>query len=127
MKDNVKFVQLFIRIFGTLMLILGIIFWINQNGHLIIFHILIGVILALLILLLAIFSAIAGAPKGWVALTFVWAIILPIYGMTQATLLAGSFHWIVHVVHLLVGIIALGDTEVLVSQVNKIKSHQKSR
>jgi hypothetical protein len=38
----------------------------------------------------------------------VWGLIAPILGLTQANILTGNFHWVIQVIHLLIGIGAMG-------------------
>ncbi len=113
MKNTVTVIQMLIRLVGTILLILGIIFWIGQNGYLIIFHILFGVVLVLLLWALAWIAARRKVSGLMVAITAVWGLILPVLGLTQAQILPGPAHWVIHVVHLLVGIGAIGFAEFL--------------
>ncbi len=55
----------------------------------------------------------AGVHPGRVALAAVWGLIVPALGVTQSGLLAGDFHWVIQVVHLLVGVAAIGQAEAL--------------
>ena len=41
------------------------------------------------------------------AVGIVYALIVPVFGLTQATLLIGSMHWLIQTAHLLVGLGAL--------------------
>ena len=45
---------------------------------------------------------------GLVALAAVWGLIVPILGVMQTQLLPGGAHWVIEVIHLLVGLVAIG-------------------
>jgi len=76
-----------------------------------------GSLLVLTLLTQAILAARAGANPGFVALAVLWAPIMLIFGMTQANLLPGQYHWAVRVLHLVVGIAAMGMIDGLGKQV----------
>ena len=50
----------------------------------------------------------AGVSMGFVALAAVWGLIVPILGVMQTQLLPGGAHWVIEVIHLLVGLVAIG-------------------
>ena len=68
---------------------------------------------------LAALAARAGSRPALVALAVVWGLVLPIYGVMHARLLPGSAHWVVQVVHLLLGIGALRLAEGLAAHVRR--------
>ncbi|MGZ3583220.1 MAG: hypothetical protein ACXWP6_10900 [Ktedonobacterales bacterium] len=104
-------VQLFIRIAGPIMIILGLLFWTGNALFLIPLHMTIGLLLVLALWTLAIIAAISRVNPGFVALVAIWSLILPALGLTQERLLPGAAHWLIQTLHLLVGIgaIALGE------------------
>jgi hypothetical protein len=105
-----------IRISGIVQLLMGLVIWTGAFDQLIGFHIAIGVLLVLALWALA-GLAIGRAPAGQVAVAFVWGLLMPIFGLTQDRLLTGSFHWILQVVHLLVGLAAIGMGEGLARRI----------
>jgi hypothetical protein len=46
----------------------------------------------------------------------VWGLIVPIVGLTQTNLLTGSLHWVIQVIHLLLGLGLLGLAETLATR-----------
>src|SRR6185437_8243352 len=113
MKTTATVLQLLVRIIGPILIVLGVLFWTSNATNLIPIHMLLGITLVLLLWALAILAAVAGVHPGVVALALVWGLIVPILGLTQFQLLPGSLHWIVQVVHLLVGLGAIGLAETL--------------
>jgi hypothetical protein len=66
---------------------------------------------------LAFFCARAAAPTGLVVLVAVWGLVLPAVGFSQKNILPGGAHWVVQLVHLLLGLAALGLAQVLAGRV----------
>jgi hypothetical protein len=110
-------VQMLIRVCFVVQLVLGGLFWTNNARGLIPLHQLVGFILVIAIWVQAGLAARAGVNLGLVAFAAVWALGVPILGLNQTELLTGSAHWIIEVIHLLVGIIAVGLAERLATGV----------
>ena len=100
--------QVLIRICGPTALVLGVLFWTGNALTLLPVHMLAGIVLVLSLWTLAILAALSGVHRGFVALAIVWGLIVPILGMSQNQLLPGSLHWMIQVLHLLIGIVAMG-------------------
>ncbi|HKN96428.1 MAG TPA: hypothetical protein VJX10_04875 [Pseudonocardiaceae bacterium] len=100
---------------GVVQLVLGALFWSGVAENLIPVHATIGTILVLALWTEAFFAARAGVPKGLVALAVVWGLIVPVFGIVQDGILPGSTHWIIQVVHLLLGLTAMGLADILYS------------
>ena len=87
-------------------LTLGLLDWI-ANVSFIGIHILFGLTVALSLLVLSIMVVFTREMRLLGAVGIVYALILPVFGLTQATLLVGSLHWLIQAAHLLVGLGAL--------------------
>ena len=91
-----------------------------QFGYFIIpVHEFLGFVLVLSLWMLAYFGARAGVPRGIVIAAVVWGLIAPILGLTQADLLTNNWHWVIQVLHLLVGLAAIGTGEGLVQRMRR--------
>ena len=100
-----------LRLFFLLNLVLGLYFWISDNTALVGLHTLIGI---LFVISLWVYSAIVGLQTGnvgFVAGCFVLGLLIIIVGLTQESILEGSAHWLVQILHLLLAIIAIGFAE----------------
>jgi hypothetical protein len=64
----------------------------------------------------------AGVRPGFVALAIVWGLIVPILGLTQTQLLPGDAHWLIRVLHLLVGIGAMGLGQALATRIKQLQT-----
>jgi hypothetical protein len=111
MKRAATIAQMTIRASGVLLILLGIAIWTGRADGVIPIHELLGFILVLSLWTLSFLAARAGVPTKWVALAVVWGFVAPILGLTQAGLLTGSWHWTIQILHLLIGLGAIGMGE----------------
>jgi hypothetical protein len=109
-------IQMGIRVFGVIQLVLGILFWTGNALGLVDLHQLIGILLVLALWTQAALAHRAGVPGGLVAGAAVYGLIVPIVGLTQRELLPGSAHWVIQVIHLLLGIGLIGLAENLATR-----------
>src|SRR5262249_42096646 len=112
MRTSVSMLPFVGRTIALILLVLGLLFWTGNATTLIPLHMLLGVTLVLLLWTLAILGVIARVNPGLIAVVFVWSLIVPILGVTQTQLLPGPAHWLIRLLHLLVGLVAivLADT-----------------
>jgi hypothetical protein len=113
MKAAATALQWLVRVSGLIQVALGLLFWSGNALALIPVHMLVGLLLVLMLWALAALGAVAGVHPGRVALAAVWGLIVPALGVTQTGLLAGDLHWVIQVLHLLVGVAAIGQAEAL--------------
>jgi hypothetical protein len=113
MKRALFILQMLIRAAGTIMVALGVLFWTGNAYSLINLHMLLGLLLVAMLWAVAGLAARAGVNVGLVALGFGWGLVVPILGLSQASLLPGALHWLIQIVHLLVGLGAIGIAETL--------------
>jgi hypothetical protein len=101
------------RLTGLLQIVVGLALWSGNLLQLLQLHILDGLIFTLALLAIVILAAIARVALGPVLLGLVLVIVVPVLGMTQATLLngPGDPHLIVQLAHVAIGVgaIALAD------------------
>jgi hypothetical protein len=116
MRSAITAIQMGIRALGVVQLVLGIIFWTGNALGLVDLHQLIGILLVLGLWTQAALAHRAGVPGGLVAGAAVWGLLVLIVGLTQRDLLPGSAHWVIRVVHLLLGIGLLGLAENLATR-----------
>lgn len=103
-----------LRISALLALILGILFWTGNAGSWAFVHMGLGLLVTLSLWVLGASQAFTeGGNWGLAAGAFVLGAILPIFGMMQGTLLPGAMHWVIQVMHLLLGLSALRLGEVI--------------
>jgi hypothetical protein len=113
MKTTVTVLPFVGRTIGLILIVLGVLFWTGNATTLIPLHMLLGVTLVLLLWTLAILGVIARVNPGLIAVAFLWGLIVPILGVIQTQLLPGSAHWLIQLLHLLVGLVAIGLADTL--------------
>lgn len=116
MPRSVAVTRTIVIIAGLLQLVLGMAFWAGALNGLVPVHMSIGIILVVSLWVLAFFAARAGVGPGLVVLAVVWGLAVPLLGVAQEGILKGSAHWIVQVVHLLLGLGAMGFASILASR-----------
>ena len=119
MRKTVQIVQIVLRAAGATVLVLDLLFRTGNFLALIPIHMLAGLLVVLSLWTLAGLAARAGVGICRVALAVVWGLIVPVLGVTQSGLLPGDLHWIVQLLHLLIGIGALGQGEGLAARIKR--------
>lgn len=71
-------------------------------------HMLFGLLVTLVLLVLAIMATFTSELRRLGVVSIVYALIVPIFGVTQQMIWVGDWHWLIEAAHLLVGIGALG-------------------
>ncbi len=122
MKTATTIAQMLLRLAGLIAIVLGLLFWTGNFLQLLPIHMLAGFVVVLSLWTLAGLAARAGVPIGLVALAIVWGLIVPILGMTQNQLLPGSAHWVIQVLHLLLGAGAIGQGEGLAARIKRART-----
>lgn len=119
MRTTTTIALMVVRLFGVILLVLGGLFWAGNALQLVGTHMLIGV---LFVLALWVLSGVAAATRqsgGLVASGFIWGIVVLALGMMQKSLMPGSAHWVIQVLHLLIGLIAMGLGERLAAGIKR--------
>jgi hypothetical protein len=119
--------QWVVRIAGLVQIVLGVLFWTGNALTLVPVHMLVGMIVVLGLWTLAVLAGRSGLHPGHVALAVVWGVLLPVVGVTQGSILPGSLHWIIQVVHLLLGLGALRLAETLAQHVRQREPRSTAR
>ena len=111
MRSTITAIQMGIRVVWLVQLALGVLFWTGNATGLVDLHQLLGILLVLALWTQAVLAARAGVEPRLVAVAAVWGLLVLIVGLTQTSLLTGSLHWLVEVIHLLLGIGLIGLAE----------------
>ncbi len=122
MKTAVTAAQMLVRLTGLILIVLGLAFWTGHALGLIPVHKQIGYLFVLALWAEAAFAAPAAGAPGFVALVFLWGLVVAFLGMTQDRLLIGSAHWIIKLLHLLVALAALGLAERLAARAKESRT-----
>jgi hypothetical protein len=127
MKTAATVLRIFVGLDGLILIALGLLFWTGNADPLVPVHMLLGIALVLALWVLAALAAVAGVNPGLVALTFVWGLIVLALGLTQTRLLPTDGHWIIQVLHLLVGITAIALAQILARRITSRRASPPAR
>ena len=105
--------QMVLRIAGVLALLLGIAFWTGQFLAATPLHMLLGVLVVLSLWLLAALAWNRAHAGGPAILGLVLGFLVLWVGYSQASLLTGPNHWLIQLVHVVLGLAAIGLGEML--------------
>ena len=92
-------------------LITGILFWTGNADPLQIVHIIVGILAVISLWTLCIMQGLRGGSFGLALATFVVGFLLALVGLFQKNWLpeaTSANHWIIQVIHLILGLAALG-------------------
>ena len=108
MKSVTLIARSLLSLFGIALVVLGILFWTGHALSLLPLHMLLGGLFVLCMWALAIVGFLVPGSRGFALVVLIWSLVVPALGVTQLSLLPGAGHWLIQVLHLLVGIIAMG-------------------
>lgn len=115
-----RIIQIIIGIAGLGALTLGLLIWI-ANIDLISIHMLFGLIVALTLLIMSIIAVSTRGMRIWGIAGIVYALIVPVFGLTQFGILIGDLHWLIQTAHMLVGIGAMVLAGIMSARYAKLK------
>lgn len=115
-----RIIQIIIGIAGLVALTLGLLIWI-ANIDLISIHMLFGLIVALTLLIMSIIAVSTRGMRIWGIAGIVYALIVPVFGLTQFGILIGNLHWLIQTAHMLVGIGAMVLAGIMSARYAKLK------
>jgi hypothetical protein len=116
----VRITLMVLRVVVLLALILGLLMWFGVGGALVPVHMLLGI---LVVLSLWVLGGFAFTIKGGVGLgigAIVWGLIVLLFGLNQRTILVGDLHWLIQVIHLLLGLSAAGLGEAIAGRYKRL-------
>jgi hypothetical protein len=103
----VRIINWIARIAGVIALLLGLTFWVTGITSIPSIHMLVGITFALSFLILSIIMVFSSGVRLLGVVGIIYALILPVFGITQTGLLVGDLHWLIRLAHMLVGIGAM--------------------
>ena len=106
-------IRIVARVIAVVQVALGIVVWTGHGDSLIPLHIAVGLLLVVDLWAAVALGLRSGAPIGLALLALVWSVGMPVFGLVQANLLSGGAHLAVQVLHLVVGLAAVGLVEAL--------------
>jgi hypothetical protein len=109
MNTVIQIASIFLRVFGTLALLLGLLFWAGIGLTFIALHMVLGLLVVLLLWIVGIGQAFSKQGSWPLAIgALVLGALVITLGLRQSALLVGPLHWVIQVIHLLLGALAIG-------------------
>lgn len=103
--------RIVMRACAAVLVILGILFWTGRELQLVPAHAIVGLLFVIAMWAIAIAGTATGAPRSLTVSTVVWGFVVFWLGTQQAAILPTPAHWIVEVLHLLVGLAGVAIAE----------------
>lgn len=94
---------------GLIALILGLLFWAGAAVNLISMHMLVGLLAVAALWVIGIAQAfVKGGNWLIAACAVIVGALTVVFGLYQSSMMVGPFHWIIQVVHLILGVLTIG-------------------
>lgn len=107
MAITMTVVQAVIGLAGLALIILGFGFWAGKGLNLVPLHEKLGILVVILLWAVALAGFAYDVSKALIATTIVWGFVVVAFGFAQTGMMVGDLHWIIRVLHLIVGLAAL--------------------
>jgi hypothetical protein len=117
MKAIVNTTRMILSLLAIALIVLGGLFWSGRALSLLPLHMLFGGIFVLCMWLLSGLAFYTRRAQVLAAVVFIWGLIVPFVGEEQLKFPPGSLHLIMQVLHLLVGLVAIGLGHALASRI----------
>ena len=119
MKTTAVVVQNVIRVLGVILIVLGFMFWTKHSYDLIPLHIRLGVSLVVLLWIMAVLGIVAKVKPMLTVGSILWGALVAIFGMKMGAWLPGTAHEAIRVLHFLIGVIAIGLSEMVAVRIRR--------
>jgi len=119
MKTIAVVVQNAIRVLGVILIVLGFMFWAKHSYDLIPLHMRLGVSLVVLLWGMAILGIMAKVKPVLTIGSILWGALVAIFGMKMGGWLPGAAHEAIRVLHFLIGVIAIGLSEMIAGRIRR--------
>jgi hypothetical protein len=107
MRLATSVVEWIIRLTAVTQLAVGLLFWSGRAGSLLNLHMMVGLLFVIALWVLALLAWRTGLGAGPTLLVVAWGFVIPVFGMVHPRIMPGPDHWIIRVVHLLIGVAAM--------------------
>jgi len=109
---------------GLLALILGLLIWIAGASNLIQMHMLLGLLAVAALWVIGIGQALFKGGSWPIAIcALIVGAIMVLLGWNQSALMVGPFHWVIQIVHLVLGLLVIGLGHMGTARYRKVVSN----
>jgi hypothetical protein len=105
----IRIASMVLSLAGLLALILGLLFWTGSALNLVSLHMLLGFLAVGALWIVGVAQALTRS-GSWIIATvaIIVGALMVVLGLIQASLMVGEFHWVIRIVHLLLGLLTIG-------------------
>jgi hypothetical protein len=105
----IRITSMVLSLAGLLALILGLLFWTGGALNLISLHMLLGFLAVGALWIVGVAQALTYS-GSWIIATvaIIVGALMIVLGLTQSSLMVGDFHWVIRILHLLLGLLTIG-------------------
>jgi len=121
MNKSVNLLRWMIRIAGLVALGLGLALWNGTGYDLLSVHQGLGFLISAALLLMAVLGFGQRVSPTLLLLALLWGLAVPAIGSLQGRLLPGDGHWIIEVIHLLLGLGAIALSEIIAGRIARTR------
>ena len=105
----IRYASMILSIAGLLALLLGLLFWVGIAMNFISLHMLLGLLAVAALWLIGVGQAIAKGGSWAIAIIALVTGALTLYvGLYQSAMIVGASHWVIQVIHLVLGVLIVG-------------------
>ena len=102
---------MFMRVAALLQVVVGIALWTGHWYGFVSVHRTIGVLFVLALWIIAILALTQRRAAGLAAFAILWGLLVAALGFMQQGILIGDYHWVVRVLHLVIGLASMPIAE----------------
>ena len=105
----IRIASMVLSLAGLLALILGLLFWTGSAVNLLSLHMLLGLLAVGALWIIGVAQALLPSGSWMIAvLAIIVGGLMLVLGLTQTSLMVGDVHWVVRIIHLLLGLLTIG-------------------
>jgi hypothetical protein len=108
-----------VRVSSVVVILLGILLWTGNFDSLRLIHMFFGIVIVLGLWTVGVIQAVQGGSPVLSGAAFVWGAIVVFVGLKQEQWAVGNNHWLIQVMHLLFGLVAISLVEIIGARANR--------
>jgi len=108
-----------VRVSSVVVILLGLLLWTGNFDSLRLVHVFFGIVIVLGLWMIGVIYAAQGSSPVLAGATFIWGAIVVLVGLNQDQWAPGSNHWLIQIMHLLFGLVAISLVEIIDARANR--------
>lgn len=123
MNKAARMAGMLVGIAGLFQLVVGVLMWTGRALSLTNTHMAVGIVFVLALWTIATIATRSNVGSGLTAFAYLWGVVVVLFGIAQTRILPGPNHWIIRVLHLLVGLAAMGMAGAMTRRIREAAPH----